>query len=552
MKCSQSKVTPPATFGAIVCQLLCVCASPRFRTHAVVVRVCSPSLAASKRSAREFHMSIGLSDERFARRLSHCAAQLAASRAAEAAEAAEEPPAFGVGSPLGSSATVRTTAATSRMGSVAELGGDYDAMGATTMNATSSPAADAAGGSSSSTGLWSWFRGWFSDGQSSRTSDAGEDEALPACAAKLVLVASTPFEADAWASAIREAKAALVQAAEMQHWALVRALATAGRDVNYREDGNQRTALHYAAGYGELPTARCLVQLGAHVNARDRAGMTPLGWACLKGHLALSQLLLKADADPLIKAHSGVLVGKSAITLARLHGSQSQTAARRAQELVHQLLLHCGAACFQVHHMLGQGGFGKVLAVTRSDSGERFAMKAILKHASPSASTNQKMVKQAQVERKILRRVTHPFIIDLHCAFQTHDKLLLVLEICPGGDLKSHVSRCGRFPPEVAAFCSSQVFSHLLTPSHTFSHLLTPSHGGGRLLLVTGPTRPRVPSHEPRHPPRHQGVQSPRISTQSPLCNLHASPRNLPTSPHLPSFFGRLSPCHFSRHRRPA
>jgi len=28
------------------------------------------------------------------------------------------------------------------------------------------------------------------------------------------------------------------------------------------------------------------------------------------------------DADPLIKAHSGVLVGKTAITLARLHGSQ--------------------------------------------------------------------------------------------------------------------------------------------------------------------------------------------------------------------------------------
>ena len=270
-------------------------------------------------------------------------------------------------------------------------------------------------------------------------------------------MATTPFEADAWAACIREAKAAMVQAAQTQNWALVRALAAAGRDVNFREAGNERTALHYAAGYGEIATARALVQLGAHVNARDRAGMTPLGWACLKGHLQLSQLLLKADADPLIKAHSGVLVGKTAITLARLHGSQGPSATRRAQELVHQLLMHCGAACFQVHQMLGQGGFGKVLAVTRSDSGERFAMKSILKHASPSASTNLKMVKQAQVERKILRRVSHPFIIDLHCAFQTHDKLLLVLEMCPGGDLKSHVSRCGRFPPEVAAFCAAQV-----------------------------------------------------------------------------------------------
>ena len=185
--------------------------------------------------------------------------------------------------------------------------------------------------------------------------------------------------------------------------------------------------------------------------------MTPLGWACLKGHVELAQMLLRANADPLIKAHSGVLVNKTAMALARLHGSQSATAARRAQELVHHLLMHSGAAWFQVHHMLGQGGFGKVLSVTRSDSGERFAMKAILKQASASALTNHKMVRQAQVERRILRRVSHPFIIDLHCAFQTHDKLLLVLEMCPGGDLKSHVARCGRFPPEVAAFCAAQV-----------------------------------------------------------------------------------------------
>lgn len=249
----------------------------------------------------------------------------------------------------------------------------------------------------------------------------------------------------------------LISAAEQQHWQHVVALSDAGRDVNTKEVGNQRTALHYAAGYGEATTAKALVEAGAQVNARDRAGMTPLGWACLKGHLEIAQLLLKANADPLIKAHTGVLVGKTAITLARLHGSQSSTASRRAQELVHLLLLHCGAACFQVHHMLGQGGFGKVLAVTRSDTQESYAMKTILKQASANATTNRKMVQQAQVEKRILRRMKHPFIIELNCAFQTRDKLLLVLEICPGGDLKSHVSRCGRFPPEVAAFTGAQV-----------------------------------------------------------------------------------------------
>ena len=433
------------------------------------------SVKASKRSAREFHMTIALSDERFSRRLSHCASLLATARSGSAED---------VTPPLSSSGSSSSSASSSSNDTMVRetsysrptLAADMTALDSGSMPAPLATSASEAGGSggvaiadgsfggdggaapASSLSLWSRLRAWWMD--SSRHTDAADE---PSCGerggsgARLVLVAATPFEADAWACAIREAKSALVEAAQEQHWALVRALATAGRDVNYREDGNQRTALHYAAGYGELHTARHLVQLGASVNARDRAGMTPLGWACLKGHLDLSQLLLKADADPLIKAHSGVLVGKTAITLARLHGSQSHTASRRAAELVHQLLLHCGAACFQVHNMLGQGGFGKVLAVTRSDSGERYAMKAILKHGSPSASTNLKMVKQAQVERRILRRVSHPFIIDLHCAFQTHDKLLLVLEMCPGGDLKAHVSRCGRFPPEVAAFCGAQV-----------------------------------------------------------------------------------------------
>ena len=114
----------------------------------------------------------------------------------------------------------------------------------------------------------------------------------------------------------------------------MRALARVGRDVNAMEEGNQRTALHYAAGYGDCATALALVHSGAHVNARDRAGMTALGWACLKGRVEVAQLLLKANADPLIKAHTGVLVGKTAVALARLHGTLSLAASHRPRSLV--------------------------------------------------------------------------------------------------------------------------------------------------------------------------------------------------------------------------
>ena len=163
----------------------------------------------------------------------------------------------------------------------------------------------------------SWLRVLFPD-------DAGRERSTkrpkPDDGSQIVLVADTLFEADAWVSAIREAQAALISAAENQNWFQVTALARAGHDVNSTSAGNLRTALHYAAGYGEVDTAVNLVLAGANVNARDRAGMTPLGWACLKGHVELAHQLLKANADPLLKAHSGVLVGKTAITLARLYG----------------------------------------------------------------------------------------------------------------------------------------------------------------------------------------------------------------------------------------
>ena len=68
----------------------------------------------------------------------------------------------------------------------------------------------------------------------------------------------------------------------------------------------------------------------------------------------MAQLLLKANADPLIKAHTGVLVGKTAVTLARLHGTQSLPASHRSRSLVQMLLLHCGAACYTVHLLRGR------------------------------------------------------------------------------------------------------------------------------------------------------------------------------------------------------
>lgn len=44
-------------------------------------------------------------------------------------------------------------------------------------------------------------------------------------------------------------------------------------------------------------------------------------------------------------------------------------------------------------------------------------------------------MKYAVAERNVLSITKHPFIVGLNYAFQTRDKLFLILDYCPGGDL---------------------------------------------------------------------------------------------------------------------
>ena len=43
-------------------------------------------------------------------------------------------------------------------------------------------------------------------------------------------------------------------------------------------------------------------------------------------------------------------------------------------------------------------------------------------------------VKRVMTEREILATIKHPFIVSLYCAFQTKNKLHLVMGYCAGGD----------------------------------------------------------------------------------------------------------------------
>jgi serine/threonine protein kinase len=61
-----------------------------------------------------------------------------------------------------------------------------------------------------------------------------------------------------------------------------------------------------------------------------------------------------------------------------------------------------------------------------------------------------------QTERNILQNIQHPFLVNLKFAFQTSDKLYMVLEYMGGGEL-FHWLKATDFPPPAlpltTAFC---------------------------------------------------------------------------------------------------
>jgi len=60
------------------------------------------------------------------------------------------------------------------------------------------------------------------------------------------------------------------------------------------------------------------------------------------------------------------------------------------------------------------------------------------------------LIRYALTERNILSITDHPFIVKLQYSFQTADKLFLIMDFCPGGDLSEHLTSQGKFREDIA------------------------------------------------------------------------------------------------------
>jgi p70 ribosomal S6 kinase len=119
---------------------------------------------------------------------------------------------------------------------------------------------------------------------------------------------------------------------------------------------------------------------------------------------------------------------------------------------------------FELLKVIGMGAFGKVLQVRNKYSGQVLAMKVISKRLLQRKTG---YVENIRAERDILTRVRHPFVVSMHCSFQTSEKLFIIMDFLAGGELFLRLGREGIFLEKTAAFYLAEI---ILALDHLHTH----------------------------------------------------------------------------------
>ena len=231
-----------------------------------------------------------------------------------------------------------------------------------------------------------------------------------------------------------------------------------------------QTALHLAAERGFLEVVQLLVTTGSQVNARDNCGRTALHLAAIMGQSETVLWLLSKGADPALINREGKTAYQEAnrevATLLERYFTErnipfqlcSPPSAEPSQTPAGVVITYDRSVPeaesypaveytdFAPKCLLGKGAFAEVYLVEQQSTGKEYAMKVLNKEKIVELSLERYVL----TERNVLSCIKHPFIVKLNYAFQTPEKLLLILDYCQGGDLGSILRREKRFPEDRA------------------------------------------------------------------------------------------------------
>ncbi|CAK8679092.1 unnamed protein product [Clavelina lepadiformis] len=118
-----------------------------------------------------------------------------------------------------------------------------------------------------------------------------------------------------------------------------------------------------------------------------------------------------------------------------------------------ELSLHLTMNDFSLHRIIGRGGFGEVFGCRKADTGIMYAMKCL----------DKKRIKMKQGEslslneRHMLQMVDSPFVVCISYAFQSPERLHLVLDLMIGGDLHYQLTQRGTFTENEVRFYACEI-----------------------------------------------------------------------------------------------
>ena len=103
---------------------------------------------------------------------------------------------------------------------------------------------------------------------------------------------------------------------------------------------------------------------------------------------------------------------------------------------------------FEFICLIGHGGFSKVWKVKWKKTNAIFALKEM----SKTRIMDKKCESTILLERDLLAKMNHPFIVNMHFSFQDLNSLYLVMDLITGKDLRYHLSKLKKFSEEQSKF----------------------------------------------------------------------------------------------------
>ncbi|XP_078725876.1 protein kinase C iota type-like isoform X2 [Lampetra fluviatilis] len=128
----------------------------------------------------------------------------------------------------------------------------------------------------------------------------------------------------------------------------------------------------------------------------------------------------------------------------------------RASQCVDGLKLQAplGLQDFELLRVIGRGSYAKVLLVRLRTTESVYAMKVVKK----DIVNDEEDIDWVQTEKHVFEQASnHPFLVGLHCCFQTESRLFFVIDYVNGGDLMFHMQRQRKLPEEHARFYAAEI-----------------------------------------------------------------------------------------------